>query len=255
VIERLLPDGVVAVETREDLLDVELFPEEKAAIGNAVEKRRREFVTVRACARTALQRLELPPQPILNGERGEPLWPADIVGSITHCNGYRACALAHANVVVTVGIDAEPHASLPDGVLAEIALAEERSSLDALRRAMPAVHWDRLLFSAKESVYKAWFPLAKRWLGFEDATVRIDVSQERDGAEKAASNEGECVGGNFFASLLVEGPWLAGRQLTSFSGRWLACDGLVLTAIALIAAAPSTADRLSSQVSDDTNAA
>jgi 4'-phosphopantetheinyl transferase EntD len=81
---------------------------------------------------------------------------------------------------------------------------------------MPAVHWDRLLFSAKESVYKAWFPLAKRWLGFEDAVVTLDPSAE-----------------TFAARLLVSGPLLGGRRLTGFSGRWLIRDGLVLTAIAL----------------------
>jgi 4'-phosphopantetheinyl transferase EntD len=222
VIERILPDPVVAVDTHEELLEVELFPEEQLAIANSVEKRRREFVTARACARTAFQRLGLPPHPILNGPRGEPCWPAGVVGSITHCNGYRACALARTSAVLALGIDAEPDAPLPDGVLAQIASAEERTQLAELRRSMPSVHWDRLLFSAKESVYKAWFPLAERWLGFEDAVVKIDR------------------GGDFVARLLVEGPLLDDGPLTGFSGRWLASDGLVITAIAMIAGSASS---------------
>jgi 4'-phosphopantetheinyl transferase EntD len=226
VIEQILPGRVVAVETREELLDVELFPEEQASVGRAVEKRRREFVTVRACARTALERLGLPPQAIPNGERGEPCWPAGIVGSITHCDGYRACALSRARAMVTVGIDAEPNAPLPKGVLAEIARPEEWPWLDELGRAMPAVHWDRLLFSAKESVYKAWFPLARRWLGFEDAVVTVDPSA-----------------GGFSARLLVDGPLLGDRQVTGFSGRWLVRDGLVLTAIAMEAPVSAAAAR------------
>lgn len=222
MIERILPDPVVAVDTREELLEVELFPEEQAAIASSVEKRRREFVTARACARAALQRLGLPPHPILNGPRGEPGWPAGVVGSITHCSGYRACALARASAVLALGIDAEPNAPLPDGVLVQIASAEERSQLADLRRLAPSVHWDRLLFSSKESVYKAWFPLAERWLGFEDAVVRID----RDGT--------------FVARLLVEGPPLDGGPLTGFSGRWIASEGLVITAIAMIAGRASS---------------
>jgi 4'-phosphopantetheinyl transferase EntD len=241
MIEQILPDRVVAVETREDLLDCDLFPEEEASVSNAVEKRRREFVTVRACARTALERLGLPPRAIPNGERGEPRWPAGIVGSITHCDGYRACVLARAETVVTLGIDAEPNAPLPDGVLADIARPEERPLLEDLGQRTPSVHWDRLLFSAKESVYKAWFPLARRWLGFEDAVVRIETSDDVDRLAGGESESVDTAVGAFYAHLLVEGPSVLGRQLTGFPGRWLVRDGLVITAIAVQAPVPSAA--------------
>ena len=72
-----------------------------------------------------------------------------------------------------MGIDAEPHAPLPDGVLGQIARAEERPRLAELAGAEPEVHWDRLLFCAKETVYKVWFPLAECWLGFEDASAHL----------------------------------------------------------------------------------
>lgn len=226
-LERILPGEVVTVETRQDLWDVELFPEERAAIENAVEKRRNEFTTARACARAALDALGLPAQPIPNGERGEPLWPVGVVGSITHCKGYRACAVAHQSAVATLGIDAELNAPLPDGVLEAIAHPQELEQVGGLRRASPDVCWDRLLFSAKESVYKAWFPLAGRWLGFEDALV--DISAE----------------GEFSAKLLVRGPRLAGsgEALAGFAGRWLAQDGLLLTAIALAESSRQSSDR------------
>jgi 4'-phosphopantetheinyl transferase EntD len=218
LIEQLLPDVVVAVETRHDATNVVLFGVEEAVVGRAVEKRRVEFATGRACARDALARLGLPPSPIPSGERGEPQWPADVVGSITHCDGYRACAVARTTQIATVGIDAEVNAALPDGVQAEIARPDELPWLRQLKHEIPTVHWDRLLFSAKESVYKAWFPLAKRWLDFADASVTFDPSA-----------------GTFLARLLVRGPALDGSELTSFSGRWLVRDGLVLTAIALAA--------------------
>jgi 4'-phosphopantetheinyl transferase EntD len=216
VIEAILPDAVIAVEARNDPTDVVLFAEEQAIIGASVEKRRREFTTVRACARKAFAQLDLPPSPLTNGEHGEPLWPPGVVGSITHCDGYRACAVARAGEMASVGIDAEPHAALPEGVLSEIARPEELPWLRQRKRDQPGVHWDRLLFSAKESVYKTWFPLAKRWLGFEDAVVTVDASTE-----------------TFAARLLVPGPTLQDRRLASFSGRWLVRDGLVLTAIAI----------------------
>ena len=54
--------------------------------------------------------------------------------------------------------------------------ASERDRLAALAAAVPGAHWDRLLFSAKESVYKAWVPLARRWLGFTDAEITINAA-------------------------------------------------------------------------------
>ena len=216
MIGAILPDGVIAVEARDDSIPSALLPAEEASIRSAVETRREEFTTARACARAALARLGLPPIAITIGERGEPEWPAGLVGSITHCEGYRGCAVARSTEIATVGIDAEPNAPLPEGVLSGVARTEELSGLSDLKHAAPAIRWDRLLFSAKESVYKAWYPLAKRWLGFEDAIVAFDTDS-----------------GLFEARLLVSGPEVAGRPLTGFSGRWLACDGLVLTAIAV----------------------
>lgn len=221
MIDTILPGAVVAVETREDSTDVVLFPAEEAAIGQAVEKRRREFTTARACVREAFAQLGLPPSAVTNGPRGEPLWPTGIVGSITHCEGYRACALARSNDMVTIGIDAEPNAALPEGLLSDIAGSQELGWLEDRGRGTPGVHWDRLLFSAKESVYKAWFPLTGRWLGFEDAVVAFDDAST-----------------SFTARLLVPGPLLAGRPLTELNGRWLVREGLVLTAIALPATPP-----------------
>lgn len=215
MLERILPAAATIVATAGER-DVELFPEEEVAVGNAVEKRRREFVTARACAREALARLGLPAQPVPAGARGEPLWPAGVVGSITHCAGYRACAVAPASELLTVGVDAEVGEPLPAGLIGDVALPEERRWIERASAEDPAVNWDRLLFSIKESIYKAWFPLARSWLGFEDASVTIDRA-----------------GGTFSAHLLVPGPTLRGRKLDGFSGRWLAADGLLLSAIAL----------------------
>ena len=68
------------------------------------------------------------------GAKREPLWPAGVVGSITHCDGYRAAAVARATDLATVGIDAEPHEPLPDGVLAAIALPAEPPRAARARR-------------------------------------------------------------------------------------------------------------------------
>jgi enterobactin synthetase component D / holo-[acyl-carrier protein] synthase len=217
VIDEILPAAVATAEARADAADAALLGGEEAVVARAVEKRRREFATGRACARRALERLGLPPAPIPSGERGEPLWPAEVVGSITHCDGYRAAAVARTAEMLALGIDAEPNQPLPDGLAGDIARAEELPRLAELAAAQPSVHWDRLLFCAKESVYKAWFPLAQRWLGFEDAVLSIDPR------------------GAFSARLLVPGPFVEGIRIEGFEGRWLAREGLIITAIAVLA--------------------
>jgi 4'-phosphopantetheinyl transferase EntD len=207
---------VAAVEAFEDPPGATLFPEEEAAMARAVPRRRGEFAAGRACARAALAQLGLPAAPILPGPRGAPQWPPGVVGTITHCDGYRASAVAHARDVLTLGLDAEPDGPLPGGVLDAVSLAEERDRLPGLAAAAPHVPWDRLLFCAKEAVYKAWFPLAGRWLGFEEAAITFAPDA-----------------GTFTARLLVPGPAVGGRPLDGFSGRWLARGGLLLAAIAV----------------------
>ncbi|MEV8515460.1 4'-phosphopantetheinyl transferase superfamily protein [Dactylosporangium sp. NPDC051484] len=217
MIRTILPAPVVAAEAFGDPPSpIELFAEEEAALGQSVPKRRNEFITARWCARAALAELGLPPAPIVPGVRGAPRWPDGTLGSITHCDGYRACALGRAEDVVTIGIDAEPAADLPDGVLEAISLPTERDRLRLLRATAPGIRWDRLLFSAKESVYKAWFPLTQRWLDFEEA----DISLVPDGT--------------FTARLLTELPTVQGRTLTGLEGRWTAGDGLLLTSIVIL---------------------
>jgi 4'-phosphopantetheinyl transferase EntD len=168
----------------------------------------------RTCARRALAGLGIAETAIPRGPKGQPIWPAGVVGSITHTTGYYAAAVAHAAKIRSIGVDAEVHGELPDGVLRHIAFGPELDWLAG--RDHGEVWWDRLLFSAKESVYKAWFPLTGRWLGFEDAEITIDPAEH-----------------TFAATILIDGTALTGPPLTTMSGRWLVRDGLVLTAITL----------------------
>jgi 4'-phosphopantetheinyl transferase EntD len=215
LLEGLLPPSVISVETRDDRLDVELFPEEESALGRAVDKRRREFTTGRACAREALARLGAPSTAVGSGRHGEPLWPSGVVGSITHCEGYRACAVASARAVRTLGIDAERDARLSDGVWAQVARRGERGLRAATTSPVRAgPHLDAVLFSAKEAVYKAWFPLAGRRLGFDDVEVSLDL-----------------INAEFNAKLLVRGPVVNGANLSEFRGRWALEEGVICTAV------------------------
>jgi 4'-phosphopantetheinyl transferase EntD len=205
VIGELLPGDVATAESSGVVPEAALFPAELALVTQAVPKRRAEFATARHCARRALAELEVAAVPILSGANREPVWPHGVVGSITHCPGYHAAAVGRTTRFRSIGIDAEHDEPLPEGLLDQICLPSERPQL----RATDGPHSDRLLFSAKETVYKTWFPLARRWLGFDDALVMLRPD------------------GTFDVEVLVA------DALGSLQGRWLARDGLILTAIAL----------------------
>jgi 4'-phosphopantetheinyl transferase EntD len=155
--------------------------------------------------------------PILKGEKGEPCWPDGVVGSLTHCEGFRGAAVGRTDAARSVGIDAEPHDVLPKGVLDAISLPAERSELGGLPNGL---HWDRILFCAKEATYKAWFPVTHRWLGFEDAHITFTV------------DNGGTTGG-FASKVLIDPAAPSGPPLNTLRGRWSVRDGLALTAIVL----------------------
>ncbi|MEU1403053.1 4'-phosphopantetheinyl transferase superfamily protein [Streptomyces sp. NPDC005728] len=223
MIEELLPKSAVAVEAfgDQETDEAALYPQEQQLVARAVAKRRREFTAVRVCARRAMEKLGVPPQPVLTGERGAPDWPDGLTGSMTHCDGYRAAALVRAADLASLGIDGESHAPLPDGVFDTIALPAEQHRQRTLCADLPDVHWDRLLFSAKESVYKAWFPLTRAWLDFSEADIEL------------VPEPGPGTRGRFHARLLVPGPVVDGVRLDAFEGSWLVGSGLVLTAVAV----------------------
>ncbi|MFY1614736.1 4'-phosphopantetheinyl transferase family protein [Micromonospora sp. WMMD736] len=214
-LDGLVPGGVVLVEAFGHRDDFALLPEEETAIAHAVDKRRREFATARFCARSALGRLGIDPVPILPGPRGAPVWPGGVVGSITHCAGYCASGVALRREVAALGIDAEPAAPLPAGVLEAVALPEEELALRRLAVAHPEIPWDRLLFSAKEAVYKTWFPVTGLWLDFHEARIDLDPS------------------GTFTAALLRPVPTGIDVPLAHLDGRWRIRAGYAGTAIAV----------------------
>ncbi|MFE7600992.1 4'-phosphopantetheinyl transferase [Streptomyces sp. NPDC057494] len=254
----LLPDGVHWAEGTGEP-DVPCpYPEEEALMARAVPGRRREFAAARVCAHRALAALGAAPGPLLRGRRGAPAWPADTVGSITHCAGYRAAAVAPAARLLALGIDAEPHAPLPSGVREAVAFGPEEARLRTLAADRPDIAWDRLLFSAKESVYKAWNGYGSGRLGFEDAEVSWRTYADGHPHTSArARTERFRAAGRFRARLLADprlvDPCLADPRLVDprlvdphppapagpypfprvLPGRWLVREGLLLTAVAV----------------------
>ena len=229
MIDDILPAVAVAAESFGPPGDQQLFPAEAAVIATADPIRRREFAAGRAVARAALAGLHAPAGPVLPGRDGEPRWPDGVVGSITHCAGYRACAVGLARDMAAIGIDAEPcppldGGALDGGLLTAVAGDAERAWLAERNAAGPWIPWDRVLFSAKESAYKAWYTRTGERPGLRSMTVRI------------------CAAGTFAADLPcgTEAPVTPDRDaaargplVTRLTGQWLVSSGLIVTAVGI----------------------
>ena len=214
MLEQLVPVTVVTEVIEGDDPTAYLLPEEVPHIQTAVDGRKHEYTLGRSCARRALSRIGIHNVPILSGPKREPLWPDPIVGSITHCNGYCAAAVAQRTDVLALGIDAELHAPLPEGVFEHISVPAER---ERIAQAPPGTHWDRLLFSAKEAVYKAYFPLTQAWLGFKDAAITFNPDH------------------TFEARLLTGSIAVGDRSVEVLTGRYAVSDRFVVVAVVLVA--------------------
>ena len=146
---------------------VDSLAAEARVVRHAGPERRREYATVRACARAALVQLGQRPVPILNDPDGVPVWPLGVVGSLTHCRGYRAALVALRTDLAYVGVDAEPHLPLPEEVADFVLRSEDTHDLHA------GWHAGRIAFCAKEAAYKAWFPRSRRCLEFTDMATQV----------------------------------------------------------------------------------
>ena len=221
----IVPDDAGLVEyhpgTAVDLTRYEeLDDEERRIVGRAVDSRRAEFGDGRWCAHRALRGLGVD-GPILRGDKGMPLFPGAVTGTISHTSGLRAALVGRTDRWRSLGLDVEVARRLPDGVLSVVSSERERLALQRAAQRAPGQALGTVLFSAKEAVYKAWFPLAGRFLDFDEVELHLEVSARVGSRPGAGTAE---AGGTWHARLLsVPSP------VSSIEGHWVIRDGFVVT--------------------------
>jgi 4'-phosphopantetheinyl transferase EntD len=148
-----------------------LLPEEAAAFAKSVVKVRRASGAARIVARELLAKVGLPQCPLPKGGGGAPVWPPGIVGSMSHDSRVAVAAIAPRSDFSALGIDIEPAETLPPELLDFVTTPRERSRIDE----DPC--GGRLLFAAKEAVYKAVYPLDHIFLDHHDVEVSLSRGQ------------------------------------------------------------------------------
>ena len=208
VLQSLFSPSTVVREIRSANLDESfLWPEEEKYLRNVSQKRRWDFVTGRKCAHLALAALGIEPIQVLSGDAKEPIWPQDIVGSITHSKDYAAAAVARKTEMLSLGLDAETDEPLPERVLARIGNEDEINWVRG-GKSNDFRNPGKILFSAKEATFKAWYPMTHEWLGFREAHITFEPNRN-----------------TFIVDIERQGP------ITKFFGTFSVDQGIILTAI------------------------
>jgi enterobactin synthetase component D len=188
-----------------DALARELAPAEHARAMALPGPRRRSWTGGRAAMREALGRIAMTALPVASDDRGAPVLPAGVAGSITHKERI-AAALVAVDDGARLGVDIEMDAARPHDIAPRVLREPERDELQGL--AAPDRAREVLLrFSAKEAIYKALDPFVRRYVDFKE----VSVSPCPDGTAIVTPylREGE-------------GPFLIEVQ-------WRRFDGIVLT--------------------------
>lgn len=194
---RLLGPQVETEELDPRSVSAGLVKTEQQAIEGAAQIRIEQFTAGRVCSRAALARFGVAATtPILRSEDRAPIWPLGFVGSISHTDSWCAAAVARSEAVRAIGIDLEPATPLQEALWRRVCTPNERDWLHDLPE--PGLS-GKILFSAKESVYKCQYPLTTTFLGFHAVEIEIGDGDFRAVFQQEAGEfqPGDVVSGRF----------------------------------------------------------
>jgi 4'-phosphopantetheinyl transferase EntD len=165
VLAELFPPGVAICFSTELPADATLMAAETTATASMVEKRLQEFTHGRYCARLALQKLGVGMAAIPKAADRAPVWPAGIVGTISHSGPVAAAAVAHSAQLAGLGLDIEPKLPLTADVIQMVCRPDEIPADDSE---------SKLYFCLKEAIYKCIYPLIEMYVDFQEMEVSIN---------------------------------------------------------------------------------
>jgi 4'-phosphopantetheinyl transferase EntD len=149
------------------------YPAENVTIQNAVAKRRREFVSGRQYARSAMAQLGAPPVPIAALPSRAPDWPQGLTGSISHSDAFCVAVVAPESLFVGVGIDVELSDPLPMELYATVCGSSELSAMEPTTN---GIDHAKMLFVVKEAFFKLYHPITGYFLDFLEVVVHLDAA-------------------------------------------------------------------------------
>ncbi|MBW1902619.1 MAG: 4'-phosphopantetheinyl transferase superfamily protein [Deltaproteobacteria bacterium] len=214
VFQNLLPPNIIVEESKIEDAQGLLFPDEEVLIARAVEKRRKEFTAGRTCLRNVLAKLGVSNGPILQNKMRSPQIPQGYTATITHSGELCAAAAVKKGEIEAIGIDVEEHSALEPNIEKMILVPNEQMMINDLPN-RGSVHWEKVIFSAKESFYKAYFQITEQYLDYLEAEFLIEPENQR-----------------LSCHLLIPSP-VSDLEGRTFQGKYKIADGYVFTAFAI----------------------
>lgn len=137
----------------------------------AVKKRRIEFCLGRQTAHEALKQIGIENFHVLKGKTSEPIWPNNVVGSISHTSLYATSAVAYKDNIKGIGIDIESlKSNINFDIASKICCDEELKWVNEINS--ESIKRLISIFSAKESIFKCLYPHVKKYFQFKDVILR-----------------------------------------------------------------------------------
>ncbi|WP_397543993.1 4'-phosphopantetheinyl transferase superfamily protein [Roseovarius salis] len=179
------------------------FAAEAQVVAGSRESRRKEFLAGRAAVHRAMEKMGMPPAPVLQSENRAPVWPANLTGSISHGGRICVAVVAPGNVVSGLGIDVEEDTPLDEDLVAGVCTLPERAWLST-RPAHLRGRLAKLVFSAKECTYKCQFAISRQLIDFTDVEITTDLETGQFEATFVQSVPGFDRGARLFGRYVVE---------------------------------------------------
>jgi len=172
------PIAIAATDVKEPSEDC-LKGQETILCRNFSPTRLRTFAAGRVSSRLALSYLGIEPCPIGMKSKGEPVWPPNITGSISHTNDLAIAAVANKKHFVSLGIDVERCGALTQNLEAQVRSEED-----------PLICDPTLLFSIKESAYKCVSDQCSKIPDFTEAAVDLDYNTSQFSVRPIVTSKG-----------------------------------------------------------------
>lgn len=195
----LVPDKAKWYACDDAPAEYQLYPQESVLTHKMVAKRLAEFRSGRFCTKLALAQLDIKQFPVLVGEQRQPLWPDNVVGSISHCPGICLAIAAMQSDIAGIGVDIESASEFDSEGLKLICSEAEIAHLQESQNPLLGA---QIIFSIKESIYKCLFPSYQQWIDFLDVKVKLDWQQQSYSVKLINQKLS-----SFYPSLKLKGGW------------------------------------------------
>lgn len=154
---------------------LKLHIDEQKLLSKFSTKRKNEFTCGRIIAKDLLELIGIRNFPVLRGRLGEPIWPEEVAGSISHCDDKCFVAISRKKYFTSIGVDIDSVEDLPIHLIDSVCTASEKQWIRSMQCQGTICPYTKMIFSAKESAYKCIFPFVQNYIDFIEVEITFGI--------------------------------------------------------------------------------